>query len=183
MLLFLNATNDWTKSKLFLPPHPGNQQSHLQNIAVRRMLYETRACIYNKRNKRMLFAQDCVKFRGCRARAYRMTEISFKQLCWFPECTGKNNLDFVPSLVAFGIRNICYYGGSCLLMKYKKFQYKMRTHVTWVARNDICRALIELFVLMYSICFYRVTVWNDLKILFKLALFFIIQTFKTALIF
>ena len=30
----LNATNDWTKCRLFLPAHPGNQQSCLQEIIV-----------------------------------------------------------------------------------------------------------------------------------------------------
>ena len=59
------------------------------------MLYETGARIYNKR---MLIAQDYVKFCGGQALAYCMTEISCKQLCWFPACVGKNNLDFVLSL-------------------------------------------------------------------------------------
>ena len=67
MLLILNATNDWMKSKLFLPAHPGNQQSCLQENSVRRMLYDIHERIYNKR---MLIAQDCVKFRGHWAGAY-----------------------------------------------------------------------------------------------------------------
>ena len=66
------------------------------------MLHETRARIYNKR---MLIAQDCVKLRRRRARACCMTEISCKQFYWFRSCAGKNNLDFVLSLVAFGISN------------------------------------------------------------------------------
>ena len=37
-----------------------------------------------------------------------MTEISCKQLFWFRRCAGKNNLDFVQSLVVFGISNISY---------------------------------------------------------------------------
>ena len=41
-------------------------------------------CIYNKC---MLITQDCVKFRGCQAQAYCTTEISCKQLCWFPGCS------------------------------------------------------------------------------------------------
>ena len=69
------------------------------------MLFETHARIYNKR---MLIAQDCVKFRGRRACVYCLTEISCKQLCRFPGCAGKNNLDFILSLVAFGVSNICY---------------------------------------------------------------------------
>ena len=105
MLLIPNATNDLTKSKLFLPAHPWNQQSCLQDNSVRRILYETRARIYNKY---MLITQDCAKFRGLWAWAYCMKEISYKQLCWFPGCAGKNNLDFVPSLVGFGISNTCY---------------------------------------------------------------------------
>ena len=35
--------------------------------------------------------------------------VSCKQLCWFPGCAGKNKLDFVHSLVAFGISNIPYW--------------------------------------------------------------------------
>ena len=77
-----NATNDWTESKLFLPAHPGNQQSCLQENSVGCMLYETCACIYNKR---MLIAQDCAKFRGHRARAYCMTEISVNNIADFPD--------------------------------------------------------------------------------------------------
>ena len=36
----------------------------------------------------------------------RLTEFSCEQLCWSPGCAGKNNLDFVQSLVAFGISHI-----------------------------------------------------------------------------
>ena len=53
-------------------------------------------------------------FRGRWARAYCMKEISCKQLCWFPGCASKSNLDFVPSLVAFGIRNSCFFSGFIL---------------------------------------------------------------------
>ena len=109
MLLIPNATNDRTKSRSFLPAHPGNQQSCLQETSVRRMLYETRARIYNKR---MLIAQDCIKFRGRRARAYLHDRDFLSQLCWFPGCADKNNLGFVQPLVAFGIRNISYRGFS-----------------------------------------------------------------------
>ena len=66
------------------------------------MLHETYMQIYNKR---MLIAQDCLKFRRHWARACCMTEISCKQFCWFLGCAGKINLDFVPSLVAFAISN------------------------------------------------------------------------------
>ena len=69
------------------------------------MLFETHARIYKKS---MLIAQDCVKFCGHRACVYCLTEISCKQLCRFPGCAGKNNLDFILSLVAFGVSNICY---------------------------------------------------------------------------
>ena len=77
MLLIPNATNNWTKSRFFLPAHPGNQQICLQENSVRCMLYETRARIYNKR---MLIAEDCVKSYRLRALAYCMKEISCKQL-------------------------------------------------------------------------------------------------------
>ena len=46
---------------IFLAAHLGNRQSCLQENSVGRMVYETRVRIYNKR---MLIAQDCVKFRG-----------------------------------------------------------------------------------------------------------------------
>ena len=39
----------------------------------------------------------------------RPDEFSCKQLCWFPGCVGKKNLDFIQSLVAFWISNICYW--------------------------------------------------------------------------
>ena len=32
--LFQMPTNDWTKSRLFLPVHPGNRQSCLQEVSV-----------------------------------------------------------------------------------------------------------------------------------------------------
>ena len=99
--------NQWLDEILnLLPAHPRNQHSCLLENSVRHILYETHGHIYNKR---MLITQDRVKFRGGRARAYCMTEISRKQLCWFPRCAGKNNIDSVPSLVAFGINNICYW--------------------------------------------------------------------------
>ena len=66
MLLIPNATTNWTKSKLFLPAHPENQQSYVQENSVRHMLYETSARICNKR---MLILQDCVKFHGRRRTA------------------------------------------------------------------------------------------------------------------
>ena len=97
MLLILDATNNWSKSKSFLPAHPANQQSCLQENSVKSMLYETCTCIYDKR---ILITQDCTKF--CK------TEFFCKQLCWFLGCVGKNNLDFIQSLVAFGISNIGY---------------------------------------------------------------------------
>ena len=37
-----------------------------------------------------------------------LTELYCKQLCWFPECVGKNILNFVHSLVAFPYSNICH---------------------------------------------------------------------------
>ena len=46
--------------------------------------------------------------------AYAWQEFSCEQLCWFPGCVDKKNIDFVQlligSLVAFGISNICYCG-------------------------------------------------------------------------
>ena len=60
----------------------------------------------------MLITQDCFKFHG--RKAYCMTEISCKQTCCFPRCIGKNNLDFVPSLVAIGMSNICYSRLTCI---------------------------------------------------------------------
>ena len=73
MLLIPNTTNNWTKSRLFSPAHPGNQRSCLQENSVRCMLYETHAHIYNKC---MPIAQDYVKFRGRRAQAHCLTKIS-----------------------------------------------------------------------------------------------------------
>ena len=93
------------KSRLFLPAHPGNQQSCLQENVVRHMLYETCAHIFNKH---MLIAQDCVKFRG-RGRIAWQRFLANSLNCWFPGCAGKNNLDFVQLLVALGISNISYW--------------------------------------------------------------------------
>ena len=64
------------------------------------MLYETRARIYNKR---MLIAQDCIKFHG------RIALQSFlvNNFADFSDVLKKNQ-DFVQSLVAFGISNIYY---------------------------------------------------------------------------
>ena len=102
MFLIPNATNDWTKSKLFLPAHPKISKV-VYKKTLSRVCYmkpPRGACMYYKR---MLIAQDCVtEFYERRARAHCMTEISCK-----PGCAGKNNLDFIPSLVAFGISNIC----------------------------------------------------------------------------
>ena len=78
------------------------------------------------------WSQDCVKFRGRRAQAYCMTEISCKQLCWFPRCAGKKNWDFVPSLVAFGISNICFWG----LKRQGNFSYYKKSHYKQLCTKD-----------------------------------------------
>ena len=63
--------------KSFLLAHTGNQQSCLQENSARRVLYEIRERICNKR---MLTAQECGKFHR-----YRMTEILVNNLADFPD--------------------------------------------------------------------------------------------------
>ena len=65
------------------------------------MLYETSACIYNKR---MLITQDCVKFCGYIA-GHRFLINNFAD---FSNVVQVKNQDFVQSLVAFGISNTPY---------------------------------------------------------------------------
>ena len=74
MLLIPNATNEWTKSELFLPTlHPGNQQSCLQEISV--MQY-ARACC-----NLVLSACACHKCARRVSYSIRLTEFSCKQFC------------------------------------------------------------------------------------------------------
>ena len=61
MLLIPYTTNDWTKSKCFyLHIREISKANVSKNTFARRILYEIQAHNYNKR---MLIAQDCVKFR------------------------------------------------------------------------------------------------------------------------
>ena len=80
MLLIPNAINEWTKFRFFSTRTSG-KSIKLFTRKLCQAYDETCMCIYNKR---MLIAQDCVKFRGHRAWVYCMTEITCKQLCWFP---------------------------------------------------------------------------------------------------
>ena len=63
-------------------PYPGNQHSCLQENSVRRMQYETGVCIYNKR---VLIAQDYVKFRGAGHRRIACMRFLVNNFADFPD--------------------------------------------------------------------------------------------------
>ena len=70
------------------------------------MLYEPRVC---NNNKRMLIAQDCVKFCGRFAWQVGLDFLQVKLVCLFPGLSaGKKKQNFVQSLVVFGISNISH---------------------------------------------------------------------------
>ena len=84
---------------------PWNQQSCLQENSVRRILYETHVCIYNKC---MLIAQDCVKFRGC---------IAWQRLSYFHQDSSFSALRSRGGTHIFGRTGMCRSNGSLFYKK------------------------------------------------------------------
>ena len=114
MLLIKNATNNWTKSWLFLPAlYRKSAKLFVRKLYQKRTHLLQAYAVWNK----------CITASVCCANRIALSfvdvlhdRVSWKQLCWFLRCSAgkKKNQDFVQPLVAFPVSNISYCSPSLL---------------------------------------------------------------------